>query len=82
MDSELCNLNVNWDGLQSEAGLDGIVNNITAIIGNSTIKSELPRKKQSKSELDFWAPELDKLKAEMRTATAKYEKFLKANSIR
>ena len=31
LDSELCNLNVNWDGLQSEADLDGIVNKITAI---------------------------------------------------
>ncbi|KZR96258.1 Uncharacterized protein APZ42_009505, partial [Daphnia magna] len=49
LDSELRNLNVNWDGLQSEADLDGIVNNITAIIGNSAIKSELPRNKQSKS---------------------------------
>ena len=57
--------------MQSEADLDGIVNNITAIIGNSAIKLELPRNKQSKSELDFWTPELDKLKAKMRTATAK-----------
>jgi hypothetical protein len=79
LDSELCNLNVNWNGLQSEADLDGIVNNITAIIDNSASKSELPRNKQSKSE---WTPELDKLKAEMRTATAKYETFLKANNIK
>jgi hypothetical protein len=40
------------------------------------------RNKQSKSELDIWTPELDKLKTEMRTATAKYEKFLKANNIK
>ena len=57
--------------MQSEADLDGIVNNITAIIGNSAIKLELPRNKQSKSELDIWTPELDKLKAKMSTATAK-----------
>jgi hypothetical protein len=58
-----------------------MVDKITEIIRNSAINSELPRNKHSKSNLDFWTPELDRLRASMRTTLDEFNKYLKENNI-
>ena len=57
-----------WNSVKTKAEVDDIVDKLTLNISKCAIDSELPRNKQSKSNLDFWTPELGRLKSTMRIA--------------
>ena len=75
------NLKLDWNSVKTKAEVGDIVDKVTSSISKCAIDSELPRNKQSKSNLDFWAPQLDRLKSAMRTAIDEYNKYLKVNNV-
>ena len=81
LEGKLITQNIRWDEIKSSVELDDAVGKLTSVISKSAIESTLPKKQQSKSELEFWNTELEKLREEMRNAREKFDKYLKANNI-